>query len=254
MSEVTVVAVADKDPNQDYLMMGWNAFNKSLRRFGHEPLILGWGQPWKGLGSKPKLLKKAIEDGRVSTEYLIFTDALDVAFVRRPEFILSAWEDHYPDAAIVWNGERNCFPCTEWAEYHPKTRCPYRYLNSGLAVGRTRDFLQVLTEMKVDDIPDDHQLPNGTWKHYIDQHFFMEKFLFGQCAPHEVKQEIDSECYLFQTMVGETMDRFRLVTGPDTAKLLYNAKTMTHPLAVHWNGPSKTAGTMEPILKHLDLL
>jgi hypothetical protein len=85
---VTVVAVADKEPVHDYLIKGWNAFNMSLKRFGHSPVILGWNQTWKGLGSKPKLLKKAIENDQIDSEYLIFSDALDVAFIDSPEAIV----------------------------------------------------------------------------------------------------------------------------------------------------------------------
>jgi hypothetical protein len=247
---VTVVAVADKEPVHDYLIKGWNAFNMSLKRFGHSPVILGWNQTWKGLGSKPKLLKKAIENDQIDSEYLIFSDALDVAFIDSPEAIVEEFNTFYPEDAIVWNAERNCFPCAEWAQFHPDSRYPYKFLNSGLSVGRTMDFLQVLTEMKVDEIPDDRQIYTGQWEHFIDQHFFMEKFLFGQCGEHELKQSVDSQCLIFQTMVGETMDNFELQEG----RMIYNKSTGTHPMAIHWNGPSKTAGTMDVILEHLDLL
>jgi hypothetical protein len=251
MSNVTVVAVADKNPTESYLIQGFKAFNKSLSNFGHTPAILGWGQKWKGLGSKPKLLKKAIEEGRIESEWVIFADAFDVAFSDSPEMIVAVARDEYPDSRITWNGERNLFPPSpERLEGHPSTQYPYRFFNSGLSVGRTQDYLQALTEMKVDEKPDDYIKPDGKWHHENDQEWWMEKFLFGQCAPHELKMQIDHKCVLFQTMVEESMDHFTLQKNG----LVKNIITKTRPKAWHWNGGAKTNGTMGPILNHLDLL
>lgn len=250
---IQVVSVLDKPPTIDYLVRGWRAFNKSLQRFGHEPLILGLGSPWKGLGSKPKLLKKAIESGRIKSDYILFCDCLDVVFANYPADIFRQWKTEYPEARILWNAERNCFPHAHWAKHHPETDSPYRFLNSGVAIGRKEDFLQVLTEMKVDEKPDDYIKPDGKWHHENDQEWFMEKFLFGQCAPHELRMEVDSKCELFWNMVGETMDNVALVNIPE-AIFVGNELTRTMPSVFHWAGGAKTAGTMEPILKHLDLL
>lgn len=251
MSNVTVVAVADKEPVQPYLATGFSAFKKSLQPFGHAPLILGWDSPWKGLGSKPKLLKKAIEDGLITTDWIIFSDAFDVAFSDSPEMIVAIARDEYPDSRITWNGERNLFPpSTERMNGHPESQYPYRFFNSGLSVGRTQDYLQVLTEMKVDERPDDYRKSDGTWHHENDQEWWMEKFLWGQCSPHELKMEIDYKCALFQTMVEESLGNFTLQKNG----LVKNNITKTRPKAWHWNGPAKTNGTMEPILKHFDLL
>jgi hypothetical protein len=252
MSNITVVAVADKNPCHDYLQMGWRAFIMSLHNFHYDhPLILGWGQEWRGLGSKPKLLKKAIEDGQITSEWIIFADAFDVAFVDSPDAIVAMSREWYPDARIVWNGERNLFPPTPAREEgHPKTAHPYRYFNSGLSVGRTQDYLTALSQMRVDEKPDDYRKPDGSWHHENDQEWWMEKFLWGQCSPGEPKMEIDVEAKLFQTMVGETMDNFTLLKSG----LVKNKTTKQRPKAFHWNGPSKTAGTMEPILKQLGLL
>jgi hypothetical protein len=249
---IQVVSVLDKPPTVDYLVRGWTAFNKSLQRFGHEPLILGLGSPWKGLGSKPKLLKKAIESGQVKSDYILFCDCLDVAFLESPEEIsgYAYTKMIMEDSRIMWGAERFCFPQGEWAEHFPATEFPYKYLNSGLSIGSTQDYLQILTEMKVDERPDDYLKPDGSWHHENDQGWFLEKYLWGQCGENELKMTLDNECYIFQNMVGETMKNFELKKGHH----IFNRTTETSPMVLHWNGFSKTAGTMEPILEHLDLL
>lgn len=249
MSTLQIVAVANEAPQVPYLLRGWNAFLASCRRYNMEPLILGWGQPWTGLGSKPKLLKKAIEDGRITTPYILFADSFDVVFCRHPQDILDVYQRNWEgDFSLMWNAEKDCFPEASWAQHHPSTTSPWKYLNSGLTIGHTEALLQVLTEMKVTEWPEDHQKNDGSWFHVNDQHHFMEKFLFGQCAPQEVKTGLDSECSMFQTMTGMTENEFEWENDR-----FRNTVTGQYPGAIHFNGPAKTAGLMEPILKHLGL-
>lgn len=250
---IQVVTVLDKEPEWPYLQMGWRAFNRSLERFDHKPLVLGFGEPWRGLGSKPKLLKRAIESGQIEAEHIIFSDALDVAFLADPERFVDAKKCFYKKAKIVWNGEKNCFPRADWAQYHPKTPSPFRFFNSGLSVGRTEDYLKVLTQCKVDERPDDYIKPDGKWHHENDQEFLMEKFLFGQVTKDEPKMAIDTKCCLFQNMVECSMEEFKLVDYKGM-KCVENLATGSFPLAIHWAGNAKTSGTMEPILSYLDLL
>lgn len=243
-----IVAVADGPPKHDYLIRGYEAFVASCVRHGIAPTILGWDQPWTGLGCKPKLIKKAIEEGVVNADYIIFADAFDVVFARSPYTALQTFKDNWESQyRIMWNAERYCFPDESLAQFHPETPYPWKFLNSGLSIGKTQDYLQVLTEMKVDDIADDFQV-NGIWSHSNDQLNVQHKFLFGQCAPHELKMGLDSECSMFQTMIGETMDTFEWQDGK-----LRNKITGQFPSALHFNGNSKTAGLMEPILKELGL-
>lgn len=243
---LTIVAVANEFPHHDYLVRGFNAFNKSCLRYGYEPEILGWHQPWRGLGSKPKLLKQAIERGEIKTDHIIFADAYDVFFSGEPGCILEGFLAQ--KAEIVWNAERNCFPNSEWAELHPKSEFRSRFFNSGLSVGRTDAYLRVLTQMRVDEKPDDYRKPDGTWHHENDQQWFMEKFLFGQCGEDEPKMNLDDGCRMFQNMVNVAPADLEFSEGG-----IKNVETQTIPLAWHFAGGAKTAGLMEPILAHLKL-
>ena len=253
MSNLQIVAVADGEPSQPYLVRGFGAFKDSCRKYGHEPIILGWGDRWRGLGSKPKLLKRAIEDHTITAPYILFMDAYDTCLAQPPEYILRAFQDKMIDGAdqaqILWNGERNCFPRQEWASHHPETPFPYRYFNSGMSIGATEAYHAMLSQIGLDQRPDDHQKPDGSWHHENDQDYLMDKFLHGQCSADEPVMAIDSKADVFQTLVGETMDTFELLPH----KGIRNRLTGTYPAAWHWNGSAKTNGTMEPILQHLRL-
>lgn len=245
---LTIVAVASGEPHAPYLKRGFDAFRKSATRYGYTPLILGWGEPWRGLGSKPKLFKQALEQNRIETPYVIFADAYDVWFADDPAIILDRWLSSYHAQGnqITWNAERNCFPRPDWAGKHPRTTSSFKYLNSGLSIGTADAYRVILTQMKVDENPDDHQKPDGKWYHHNDQDDFMAKFLFGQGDPGEPKMNLDSNCILFQTLCGVDESEFNVVTGR-------NLETDSHPLALHANGPAKTAGLADKILDHAGL-
>lgn len=247
--KLQIVAVADGYPTHSYLKRGWDALLNSCRRHQFEPVILGWSKPWTGLGSKPKLLKKAIEDGTVSADYILWIDAFDVVFADSPEKILDTYLAEFADKyRIVWNAEKNCFPDADWAQHHPKTDSPFKYLNSGMSIGDTKAYHTIFTQMGVDSWPDDHQRPDGGWHHVNDQQFVMAKFLFGQCAEDEPKMTLDTQCKMFQVLVGVEPEELEI-----TSSGIRNKITNTSPIAFHFAGGSKTAGLMEPILQSMNL-
>lgn len=234
-----VITCADKPPKQPYYL--WKEFHTSLDRYGVKPVVLGFGQPWRGLGSKPKLLKRAIETGVVTTGVIIFCDAFDVVFAKNPAVIV----DHLlaSGTEVIWNAEKSCFPNATLAGSHPPCATPYRYLNSGLSVGYTASFLGALQEMNADAIHDDFQNADGSWVHANDQNNWMMQFL-GSGIP----MKLDSNCEVFQTMCSVTADELDM-----SGELIRNKVTNTTPAAYHFNGPGKTQGMREPILKHLGL-
>ena len=251
--EITVVACANAEPTQPYLVRGFNAFKESSRKFGFEPLILGWNEPWGGLGSKPKLLKKAIESRQIDSEYIIFADAFDVVFDSSPDSILAEWRAIFKGESIVWNAELNCFPNGSYAQFHPETDSPFCYLNSGLSIGKTSDYLAACQQMKVDDWLDDHRKPDGSMYERNDQNDWMEKFLFGQCGENEPKMKLDTGCNLFQTICGvpeEGIEKFYYYDNKHV-RWFYNTTTFAHPMAFHFNGPAKTSPLFDKILTHL---
>lgn len=235
-----VVICADKRPAAPYYL--WDELLASLRRFGHEPLILGWGERWAGLGAKPRLLKQAIESGRITDEWIVFADAFDVVFATPPELIAELSTEFF-DGQIVFNAERACFPDASLAEKHPPSRTSYRFLNSGFSVGRTEDYLTALKWMKADEIPDDSRNPDGSANHPNDQNNWMQAFVSG-----ELPIALDTPVAICQTLCGVKPEELNF-----DGEFIENRETGGWPCAFHANGPAKDSGIMDPILRKLKL-
>jgi hypothetical protein len=219
---IPVIAISECAPTQRYYC--WEAFNESLRRLGHEATILGWGQPYIGLMSR---LKKGLPYLKTITdEHVIITDAWDVLFLESPLAIVEKFRAL--GKPIVWSSERLLFPPGDYGEY-PKGTTDSRYLNCGWGVGEREAFIALFEHMKVMDVPDDFQKPDGSWKHFLDQeylhHAFVEQF---------VPQTLDYESALCQNM---------WMTKPgeiDLGERARNTVTGQFPSVLHWNGPAKT--------------
>jgi hypothetical protein len=225
-----IVTISSHNPTQNYYM--YPAFLASCRRFGFEPLILTNG--YKGLGTKPKMLKKAIVSGKVTHTNMIFTDAWDVVFQRDPSVA-----DEKMDA-IIFNAEKNCFPDARLADKFPETRTTYRYLNSGFSIGPTELYLQALKEMKADDIPPDH-LMSGIKVEPNDQLYWQKQYLFGN-----TRIRLDTNCEYCQTLAGVTDDELLFDDG-----VVRNRITGMTPLALHANGSKEV--WKDRLLAHLNL-
>lgn len=243
---IQVITIANAAPKEPYYC--FEEMKASVRKYGHEPLILGWEQPWGGLASKPRILKKAIENGQITAEHIIFIDAFDVVLAASPEEIVEAFKSF--DADIVWNAEKNCFPVKEIACDYPPTDSPFKYLNSGFCVSRTELMWKLLDHMKADELKDDHKDENGNNVHPNDQEYYSLAFVRG-CPG--VVQKLDYNARLCMCMVDVGLNDLsfeEVMTGKPCVTHKYTA---TFPAAFHWAGGSKTSGTMEPILKHLGL-
>jgi hypothetical protein len=239
---VTVVTVSTGKPAQDYYT--YDQFFQSLLPV--QPLVLQaiQGVSWSGLGSKPKILYKAIREGMIKTKWLIFADSWDIVFTHSPHRLLAKSNFIYR-APIVISAEKNCFPSDLKEEYDKlDIPGPYKYLNSGLIVGEVDAMMTVLEAMDLQSVPDDYRKEDGSMCHINDQFLFQQIFL-----KQPVEMRLDHKQLLCQTMHDVPLDDLDL-----TGKFIMNKHTKSYPCAVHFNGGSKTSGVREPILKHLNLL
>lgn len=230
-----LVICANAAPRESYYL--WDALQSYMGKHSITPVVLGWGQPWRGLGSKPKLLQQAIESGTIKPGMILFCDAFDVIFASPLEDIVG----NADPSVITWNAEKNCFPNANLAGDHPICDSPFRYLNSGMSVGHTDLFLASLLEMKAMEIEEDHRMPDGSMWHANDQDNWMVQFLKGA-----VPMKLDTECKLFQTMCGVSPEDLEF-----TEDHIRNTVTGSIPKSFHFNGPAKTAGLREPVLNWL---
>lgn len=243
---VDVVAVSSHHPKQEYYI--FSAFLTSVRRQGQEPIILGTDRPWKGLMTKPRVMRDWLRtvDGQ---KPLIVCDAWDVVFAGNPQ---EAWNLHeaacqkeFNADGVTFNAERSCFPLGHLADdpAFPPRPTPWRYLNSGFMVGKAKDILAVIDSMNIDAIPDDHQLPDGSWYNPNDQGEYTLAYV-----RQPVPMRLDWQCEICWCQHGtETRDI------DITEKRPKNLITGTVPIAHHFNGGAKNE--VQPfVLKHLELI
>jgi hypothetical protein len=239
----SIVTVSSRRPTESYYC--YDEFFASLKRYGHEPIVLGQ-EPgsFKGLGSKPKLLQKAILDKTITTDLVIFTDSWDVVFADSPENIIGAYADF--NSPFVCSSEKNCFPSDLKGQFDE--RCfspfPYKYLNSGFIVSEKDALLAVLESMDLNNVPDDYIKADGSAHHTNDQFLFQQEFI-----KQPVKMVLDFNQALSQTMHDVSLDEIVL----DDPKGARNKLTGEYSMVYHFNGSAKDSGVREPILNYLGL-
>jgi hypothetical protein len=236
--DYTIVTVCDRRPVEDYYCL-W-AFEKSLAKYGVEPVIL---TRFNGLGAKPNEQHRAIKEGLIKTKYVQFVDCFDLFYAEHPD---KAFEKYLEfNSPIVFNAEKNCFPHFVKEDYDKlyDGKSQYKYLNSGVIVGETEAVLAALEAMDAPNIQEDYKQDNGVMFHQNDQQLWQDNFL-----KQPVKMVLDYDQYITQTLHDVNIDEFEL-----TDKGYRNKETGCVCSIYHANGNGKSSGVKEPILKSLGL-
>lgn len=235
-----IVTVANRRPSEPYYT--FDEFFKSTH--GEMVYILG-SQPgsYGGLGSKPRLLYHAIKNKHLTAKHLIFSDCFDVVFADAPSVLFEFYQEF--NSPVVISSEKNCFPDTYKAQYDELSSQQYRYLNSGMIVGKTEAILAILEHIDAPNIPDDYwDAEKQTQVNPNDQEFYQKAFL-----DQPVKIVLDYDQILCNTLHSVAVDALDF-----SEDMIFNTETQTCPISFHFNGGAKTGGLREPILKHLNLL
>lgn len=230
-----VITVANRWPEADYYCH--REFLLSLTGFDIQPTILGMDEPWGGLMTKPRKLKKYLES-ECNADVIISVDAFDLVFASHPDEIVGRWLA----SGGKWTAgaERNCFPDGSLAEKHPPASSSYKYLNSGFIISKPEDMLKVLKSMNLDSIPDDGV--DQTNPHPNDQDYYMREFL-----KQPVPMELDTQTQLVWNLCGVDESNFDF-----SYEIPMNRETGFSPGVFHWNG-GKDVALMNKILTHLKL-
>jgi hypothetical protein len=233
---VTVVTVTSRIPDrarEPYYR--YNLWHDSLTSLGCQPVVLGMGEHWQGLMTKPRRLRDWLRSGACTTDHLIVTDSYDVVFIAEPMEVVFAATGPYPGRPVIFNAEKGVFPRGELVARfdqiaaEAKSDTPWKYLNSGFYVGTPERVLQMLESMWLDDVHDDYQRPDGSWVHVNDQGHYQYAF----CA-QVVPMVLDYRADVVQCCSACTLDEFDLA-----GKRIKNIVTGTEPLVFHFNGGSK---------------
>lgn len=144
----------------------------SASAHGLYPQILGYGEKawWpEGLGAKINALAAFVRTVR-DTDIVLFVDAFDVMVFAGKEEIVGKFEalEKSRQRSLFFNAERQCFPpfddiCTD--DYPASPNSNWRFLNSGVFIGRGGAMLRMLAN----EVPD--SIPGG------DQSFYQRYFL-----------------------------------------------------------------------------
>lgn len=235
--KLQLVTVSNRKPSESYYC--YDECFQSARNHGWEIQNICLDGEYKGLISKPKILKRRFEDGTINCDLLLFIDCWDVLFLRDPAMAIDCWQ-HY-GGEILFNAEKNLFPRTDLLDRYPDLGTPYRFLNSGVFIGAAGSVYNLLKEMNLDSIPDDHQ-KNGVWHHENDQAYFLEAFTTSQ-----MDLSLDHNCILCQTLHGVDESEVE-ITRLDGELAIQNKLTNSFPVMAHANGGGKTGPIMPELL------
>ena len=239
MEDFQIVTVISHQPYENYYCL--SEFFKSIRKYDYEPIVLGKNPgEFRGLGSKPKLLIEAIKSNTVRSKYMIFCDSFDLVFATSPKNVIENFKQW--DISWVCSAEKNCFPNT-FKEHFDPSPTSYRYLNSGFIVSTTEAMLAVLENMELEKVPEDYRRPDNSMCHINDQELFQAVYL-----EQKIRMGLDVQCILNQTLCAVKPEELDF-----TGKKIKNIETGQYPMSFHFNGPAKTDGLREPILKFLNL-
>ncbi len=238
----SIVTCCNRIPEQPYYTL--NEFIKSLNDEYIIVLDEKFGGTWKGLGSKAKWLYKLLTLGVIKTEFIIFCDCWDLVFTDPPKHLFETYLREFPEHPVVISSEKNCFPDDTKTEYDmlPYTST-YKYLNSGMIVGKVTDVIKILESMDVMNLQDDYRKEDGNNWHQNDQHRYQEEFL-----KQPVKMVLDYKQVLCQTMHDVSITELDL-----TGYKIRNVETGSKPCAIHFNGGAKTDWGRDAILNFLKL-
>ena len=247
-STVEIVSVTSRIPDrarEPYYR--YNCWHDRLTHFGFQPTILGMGEPWSGLCNKPRRLRNWLRSGDCTSDYLISSDSYDVVFGVSPQEVVDRFTSgHFDTDAICCNAERGLFPRGDLQPFFDRADhggSPWKYLNSGLYIGKPSVILQMLELMFLDEIHDDYQRPDGSYCHVNDQAIYQTAWVL-----QEGRINLDYNCELFQCGSACTIDEFDL-----SGSHVRNIVTGTEPLVFHFNGGSKNSpeegGIMHPMLR-----
>lgn len=225
MTPTHVITVSNRHPKEPYYR--FDVFLESLHRFAVKPTVLGMHEHWQGLMTKAFHYRKWLRANHQKYGRLILCDAWDIVFAAHPHGIGDLCEREYGDA-VVFNGEKACWPRADLAETFPDTGTPWRYLNCGFMCGPADKLLAILEAMNLESIGLD-RVENGRKIEPNDQGEFQKLF-----SSQPVKMVVDGKCYLAQTGSSCSLAEFDL-----SGDRIQNKVTGTYPGAFHFNGGSK---------------
>ena len=158
---------------------------QSAQRHGITYLNLGEGVAWEGGtmqgpggGQKINLVRNHLQS-LPNDDIVLFVDGYDVALNDTLNVILERFNGF--NCEILFSAEKDCWPVASLASEFPMTPSPYKYLNSGVYMGKVGALKDFLNE----------EVPNTS-----DDQLWMQRRFLG---PLSLNVKLDHEGYIFQS-------------------------------------------------------
>ena len=195
------------------------ALQQSAKKYNVDVVNLGKDHPWRdemsGLAGMPKIhlineYLSTVPDDAV----ILFMDGYDTFLADSPDAILERYLQM--DADLVFGAESNCWPQESNADLFPETGTKYKYLNSGLYIGRASAIHKFVSHSAGDGES------NGD-----DQLFCQRRYLKYLQETWDITVKLDVEAYIFQNHEPQ----IRVVNGQ-----IWNDETLCCGCIYHGNG------------------
>ena len=161
-------------------------------------------------------------------DIVLFTDAYDVYYSGDKKTVLERFKKM--NKPIVFGAEKCCYPDASKSKLYPHIQSAFRYLNSGLFIGRIEALRECMKNIEYETIEDNCD----------DQLWWTNKFLERQDL---IKLDYNNELFLNCVWC----DKNDLILNGDKVTLRYNNST---PQFIHGNGPSKDI--IQPLLDYFN--
>lgn len=199
----------------------------SAEAHGLHPQVLGYGmEAWwpDGLGAKINALRDFTYANVDDNDVILFADAFDVLVYGDGSEILSRFAtlESQLNCSLLLNAEEYCFPkregvCDE-ATYPASPHKRWRFLNSGLIIGRGRAVKALLH----DPVPN---VIKGS-----DQFWYQHNFRLQALAAGARTMQLDYGCFLLCAVTGDSKEQ-GVALQDGRIKIL---ETDTQPSLVHF--------------------
>jgi hypothetical protein len=189
---------------------GLQRFLASCERAELRPLVLGYGQLWRGFGCRLRRVTAALAG---LSGPVLFLDAFDVLCFGTAAEIEARYRAF--GSPLVVAAETICYPWPERAAEYPSCPTRYPYLNAGAWIGEAEYVRSLFRAAGADQVPDETN----------DQGWLTDLFLADP-----TRLRLDTGCELFMCLTGAEGDVVRLEGQ------WRNRLTGTAPLIFHGNG------------------